>query len=606
MNIRTNRTSNCNAWNAWPMVAAGWPRHLRIGRVWLLGACCMAALLGPAAQARAVATFDAKLQTSLTLSNKNEPVIGFVGTFPKPDPNDKTQTQPKKVVEKNVGKTQITAHTAKGQNRTGLGKQNFLPKTMELQAAGWASANGSIAELALWASGYQQVTLMNRSGFDIDLFGNARNIDFDLTFDATGLLSAIASNDPQEVDFARAQLLYRVLDVESGTVLTSAGETVADMMTSVVANEGETKNDAPSLSKSFTVTVPGAPRPNQSGKYKLGIEAYVYGRALSLAVKDGLTDADKAKQDEAKKAYHERLDEVYPDPAMRLRPEASTLSGDATSHGSWQLDSVAGVPGSDPLARHGLDTVFLSQTATTLGQPFDVELTLEVPPQGVTQVAIENSLFAPAGLLGRDYHVTIGTGVGNDFQQSTDLESLALFGANSELAPQVLDGEFVFLDADNMLVSSLWGPVGATPSLDINTLLVANVADGADGVVDGMATLTIRQMLFGVPGDYNGDGHVDGQDYVVWRSDFGRVPGHADGNGDGNIDVADYVLWRDRLGPAPIAAHAAPLANRAIPIPEPSIAILMIIATCLAGPTLRMPRKRCSVVRAAGKLNVNL
>jgi hypothetical protein len=80
----------------------------------------------------------------------------------------------------------------------------------------------------------------------------------------------------------------------------------------------------------------------------------------------------------------------------------------------------------------------------------------------------------------------------------------------------------------------------------------------------------------GVPGDYNGDGNVDGADYVLWRNGgplknevddrtavngadytawrarFG-TPLYGDYNNDGSVDAADYVLWR----------KGGPLANEA-------------------------------------------
>jgi hypothetical protein len=55
-----------------------------------------------------------------------------------------------------------------------------------------------------------------------------------------------------------------------------------------------------------------------------------------------------------------------------------------------------------------------------------------------------------------------------------------------------------------------------------------------------------------IAGDYNRDGDVDSQDYLIWRSSFGAVgldlP--ADGNNNGVVDTADYVLWRNNQGAA--------------------------------------------------------
>jgi hypothetical protein len=77
-----------------------------------------------------------------------------------------------------------------------------------------------------------------------------------------------------------------------------------------------------------------------------------------------------------------------------------------------------------------------------------------------------------------------------------------------------------------------------------------------------------RNMLaVAIPGDYNGSGVVDNNDYTEWRTNFGQITGlaasPADGNGDDVIDAADYVVWRKNLGriappnaPAEISAAA--------------------------------------------------
>ena len=55
------------------------------------------------------------------------------------------------------------------------------------------------------------------------------------------------------------------------------------------------------------------------------------------------------------------------------------------------------------------------------------------------------------------------------------------------------------------------------------------------------------------PGDYDGNGTVEQNDYDLWRSTFGStiIAGTgADGNGNGTIDAADYVIWRKNLPPA--------------------------------------------------------
>jgi hypothetical protein len=77
-------------------------------------------------------------------------------------------------------------------------------------------------------------------------------------------------------------------------------------------------------------------------------------------------------------------------------------------------------------------------------------------------------------------------------------------------------------------------------------------------------------------GDYDNDGAIDADDYQVWRQTFGTSGNQlaADGNKDGVVNAADYVLWRK--------PYVAPAASGLVAIPEPSSAILMILAVVAA------------------------
>ncbi len=74
-----------------------------------------------------------------------------------------------------------------------------------------------------------------------------------------------------------------------------------------------------------------------------------------------------------------------------------------------------------------------------------------------------------------------------------------------------------------------------------------------------------------VPGDYDGDGTVDGDDYITWRDSYGSTTNlDADGNNDGVVDAADYTVWRDALN-AIVATSAS-----SISVPEPVSLSLVI------------------------------
>jgi hypothetical protein len=49
----------------------------------------------------------------------------------------------------------------------------------------------------------------------------------------------------------------------------------------------------------------------------------------------------------------------------------------------------------------------------------------------------------------------------------------------------------------------------------------------------------------GLPGDFNNDSRINGDDYLLWHSKFGSPSLPAvDANGNGIVDAADYVVWR--------------------------------------------------------------
>jgi hypothetical protein len=82
---------------------------------------------------------------------------------------------------------------------------------------------------------------------------------------------------------------------------------------------------------------------------------------------------------------------------------------------------------------------------------------------------------------------------------------------------------------------------------------------------------------FVLPGDFDGNGTVDSQDYNVWLANFGSTTAlAADGNGNGVVDAGDYVVWRKTFGTAGPGAGASTLAPGAVP--EPSTLVLGLVA----------------------------
>jgi hypothetical protein len=86
-------------------------------------------------------------------------------------------------------------------------------------------------------------------------------------------------------------------------------------------------------------------------------------------------------------------------------------------------------------------------------------------------------------------------------------------------------------------------------------------ADGA--IADG----GVEYVESRIPGDFDGDSDVDGEDLVVWKANFGSTtadPLSGDADGDGDADGGDFLVWQRNLsGPQTLGATAA--------VPEPGV-----------------------------------
>lgn len=83
-----------------------------------------------------------------------------------------------------------------------------------------------------------------------------------------------------------------------------------------------------------------------------------------------------------------------------------------------------------------------------------------------------------------------------------------------------------------------------------------------------------------VPGDFDGDGDVDGSDLSQWNSDYG-ANGESDADLDGDSDGKDFLIWqRSYTGPLPTVANNS--------IPEPTSLALL----AAGGGALALRRRR--------------
>jgi hypothetical protein len=80
-----------------------------------------------------------------------------------------------------------------------------------------------------------------------------------------------------------------------------------------------------------------------------------------------------------------------------------------------------------------------------------------------------------------------------------------------------------------------------------------------------------------VAGDYNGDGLVDGADFLRWQRQIGNEFSpltDADGDGSGIVDDGDLLVWKSSF------ANTSSSKDGTISVPEPSSSLGFGMALC--------------------------
>ncbi|MCA9258709.1 MAG: hypothetical protein KDA61_05900, partial [Planctomycetales bacterium] len=205
-------------------------------------------------------------------------------------------------------------------------------------------------------------------------------------------------------------------------------------------------------------------------------------------------------------------------------------------------------------------------------------------------ISSETGNLAPSGTLGMSSRQpdTVD-GPDADAIAGNDLgENWQLAASNSNLFSEFfLDGSSSFTDARTESLGRVFNPTTPEGSRDVQFSYSTIFGDVVQGVVE-------YYTAAGVGADFNGDGMVGGDDFLIWQRGFGgpgsQPSGDADGNG--NVNSADYAAWASKFGQA--ASNAA-----AVQVPEPTGAALATLAASAAGWLSRRRRRTAATVAAA-------
>jgi len=113
-------------------------------------------------------------------------------------------------------------------------------------------------------------------------------------------------------------------------------------------------------------------------------------------------------------------------------------------------------------------------------------------------------------------------------------------------------------------------------------------------LIAALTSLTL-ELVAATTADFNGDGAIDGADFLAWQCGAGVAePGFADGdaNGDGLVDGADLAIRSEQFGSPSGSAGAV-----ATGVPEPNSLVLGVAAGCVLIPRIlggSIRRRRCT------------
>ena len=241
--------------------------------------------------------------------------------------------------------------------------------------------------------------------------------------------------------------------------------------------------------------------------------------------------------------------------------------------GSIAGSTLSIVPGSELIALPNPQAPFLPSTAVT-GSPGMVD---NFGGLGVFKTAFGYFTLGNGDIALRDAEATIVGGSITIGSAAPSLEFSITSGILDFDLGYPVDPETGYSDLPLVLPTTLndsstavTGSFASTIRIPYKLTFAFDLIDEGDPnedsrlVMEGMIVAT--RVAASAPGDFTGDGSVNGLDLAEWKAAFGETA-EADGDGDGDSDGRDFLIWQRALGTSLVAV-----------VPEPASFALAVIA----------------------------
>ncbi len=129
-----------------------------------------------------------------------------------------------------------------------------------------------------------------------------------------------------------------------------------------------------------------------------------------------------------------------------------------------------------------------------------------------------------------------------------------------------------------------------SPGLEPSPPMLLAFGYGVNADAYALAAATINAAA-GLAGDFDADGSVDGNDFLVWQKSLGSTADlAADGSLNGVVDADDLAIWKTQFGERVVYPPAAPSVSRAVPEPNGAAGALIAAVAALSH-AARTPRR---------------